>query len=77
MPDDESPPAPLFPWLHRRATGLLVAALLLLLWSILANQWAGKDCSMPRGYQLVITHGTPDHYEGCDEYGDYTDDYAG
>jgi hypothetical protein len=62
----------------RRATAFLVTALLLLVWSILANQWKDKDCSMfPTSYQLVITHGTPDHYEGCDEYGDYTDDYDG
>lgn len=79
MPDIE-PPAdrPLFPWLHKRATAFMVAALLLLVWSILASQWHGKDCGMfPRSYLLVVQHGTPDHTEGCDEYGDYTDDYDG
>jgi hypothetical protein len=54
----------------------MVTALLLLAWSILANQWKDKDCGMfPQSYILVISHGTPDHWQGCDEYGDYTDDY--
>lgn len=68
---------PLFPWLHRRATAFMVVALLLLGWTILASQWHGKDCSWPHGFQLSVTHFTPGGDEGCDEYGDYTDQYNG
>jgi heme A synthase len=75
MPDTETPAESRN---RRRATAFMVTAVLLLVWSILANQWSDKGCSMwVQSYGLVITHQTPDHFEGCDEYGDYTDDYSG
>jgi hypothetical protein len=74
---DAEAPAPR-PWIHRHSTALMVAALLLLGWSILANQWKDKGCGMlPQSYVMVVSHGTPDHWQGCDEYGDYTDQYGG
>lgn len=63
---------------RRRATVFMVVAVLLLAWSFAARQWSDKGCGMfPKSYGLVVTHfGTPDHYQGCDEYGDYTDNYG-
>lgn len=71
---DETPTKP---WIQRRATHIGIALLLLLLWSLAANQWADKGCqAFPKSYGLVISHfGPPDHFEGCDEYGGYTDNY--
>lgn len=52
-----------------------------LAWTILANQWSEKGCDLvPQSYVLVLTHGTPDHWQGCEsEPGgpQYTDQYAG
>lgn len=67
------------PWIRRRPTQIGFILLLLLGWTLLANQWSSKGCDlMPQSYGLVITHGTPDHYEGCEsEPGGpaYTDNY--
>lgn len=77
MPEPEAP-APSRPWIQRRTTKAGIVLLLLIAWSIASNQWVAKDCGTWQSYGLVISHfGTPDHYEGCDEYGDYTDDYDG
>jgi hypothetical protein len=84
MTDTPTPPAPDAPaparrWWQSRTNQAGIALLLFLAWSIAANSWTDKGCdAFPQSYSLVVTHfGTPDHYQGCDEYGDYTDDYAG
>lgn len=74
MPDTETPASRN----SRRATVFMVTAVMLVVWSFLAGQWADKDCSMfPQSYGLVLTHGTPGDWDGCDRYGDYTSDYDG
>lgn len=82
MTDNPTPaptPAPPKPWLQRRTTQAGIVLLLLMAWSLAANQWSDKGCqAFPKSYVLVVQHfGTPDHYQGCDEYGDYTDNYDG
>lgn len=80
-PEPAAPPAPAppKPWIKRGANQLGVALLLLLAWSVAANSWTDKGCqTFPKGYVLVLQHfGTPSHDQGCDEYGDYTDNYYG
>lgn len=82
MSDTPAPapsPAPARRWWQYRRNQAGVALLLLIVWSLAANQWSDKGCdAFPKSYSLVVTHfGTPDHDEGCDEYGDYTDNYWG
>lgn len=63
-----------------RRTKIVLVVAALLVWTVLANQWTEKGCQLPQSYQLVITHGTPDHFQGCEsEPGGpvYTDQYAG
>ena len=58
---------------RQKALGVL---LLMLFWSILANQWQSKGCQgIPDSYRMVLTHGTPDASEGCDLEGGYTNRY--
>jgi hypothetical protein len=66
-------------WWDRRHNRIGVLLVLLIIWSLAANQWTDKGCkAIPTSYILTISHfGTPDHYQGCDEYGDYTDNYQG
>lgn len=66
-------------WWSYRRNKMGVILLLFIAWSLAANQWTDKGCkAIPQSYGLVISHfGTPDHYQGCDEYGDYTDNYGG
>lgn len=66
-------------WPLKKSTTIVLVALLLILWTALANQWAGKGCGLPQGYSLVITHGTPDRNEGCESEpggATYTDNYG-
>jgi hypothetical protein len=77
MSDTERPDTPR-PWIQRRTTQVGIVLILLVAWTLAAQQWQDKDCGAGQSYGLVISHfGTPDHYQGCDEYGDFTDDYAG
>lgn len=40
--------------------------ILLAVWTLLAFQWHSQnDCEMPESYGLVLSHGTPDPWEGC------------
>lgn len=79
MTDTERPTPVPKPWIRRRTNQIGIALLLFLIWSLAANQWTNKGCdAIPQSYGLAITHfGTPDHYQGCDLDGAYTDDYAG
>ncbi|MGW6566456.1 hypothetical protein [Streptomyces sp. NPDC054975] len=62
-----------------RSKKIVITCLLLIGWTLLASQWQGKHCDfIPQSYFLVITHGTPDANEGCEEttFGtSYTDEY--
>lgn len=66
-------------WWQYRRNQAGVILLLFIAWSLAANQWTAKGCNaIPTSYILTVSHfGTPDHYQGCDEYGDFTDDYQG
>ncbi|WP_189963407.1 hypothetical protein [Streptomyces violascens] len=68
-------------WPLKRSTTIVLACLLLILWTAVAGQWADKGCRfVPDSYALVIGHGTPDRTEGCEsEPGgpQYTDNYQG
>lgn len=51
-----------------------------LVWTLLARQWTEKGCELPQSYVLILTHGTPDHWQGCESEpggATYTDQYAG
>lgn len=64
-------------WPLKKSTTIVLACLLLILWTAAAGQWADKKCPLvPASYALVLSHGTPDRGEGC-EGGTYTDDYGG
>ncbi|MEV0317377.1 hypothetical protein ACIBKX_22800 [Streptomyces sp. NPDC050658] len=44
----------------------VAAVIAVAVWSILAYQWTEQnDCSLPESYGLVLSHGTPDPWEGC------------
>jgi hypothetical protein len=64
-----------------RRTKYTLVVLILIVWTFLAGQWTDKGCDyIPQSYGLVLTHGTPDHDEGCEpEPGgpEYTDQYYG
>jgi len=79
MLDEPTPTPTPRRWLQHRRNRLGIALLLLLAWTFAAQQWTDKGCgAFPQSYGLVVSHfGTPDHFEGCDEYGEYTDDYYG
>lgn len=71
--------APARPRLTRRAK-MLIVVLLLIVWSVLSMQWADKGCGTWPAYGMVLSHGTPDHWEGCGDGPDgsvYTDRYYG
>ena len=76
-------PETLAPHSRRPSLYMKIAAalVLLLIWTVMANSWTDKGCSLPQGYSFVITHGgTPDRDQGCeDEPGgpEYTDTYYG
>ncbi|MER5559688.1 hypothetical protein ACWGLE_01150 [Streptomyces sp. NPDC055897] len=75
------PDAPGRRWPLKKSTTIVLVALLLIAWTALAGQWSDKGCRfVPDSYTLVISHGTPDHSEGCEsEPGgpQYTNDYGG
>lgn len=76
MPDTERPkPQPRLSTTKK----VVLIALLLIVWTGLANTWTSKGCDLiPQSYFLVIGHWTPDRDEGCeDEQGTptFTDDY--
>lgn len=82
MSQDETPAAPVRPWIRRRTTQVGVVLLVFLVWSVVAGRWQAKGCdAIPQSYVLALTHfGAPGHTEGCeDEPGgpEYTDDYNG
>jgi hypothetical protein len=66
-------------WRPTRMQKTIAAVVLLIAWTMMANSWADKGCTLPQGYSFVISHGgTPDHDQGCeDEPGgpEYTDQY--
>lgn len=80
MTNDTRPtPAPARPRFSRRQK-IIGVLLLLILWSVLADQWTGKGCGSWPSYGMVLSHGTPDHWEGCSDGPDgseYTDRYYG
>ena len=44
----------------------VVAVILAVVWSVLAYQWVEQhDCEVVESYGLVVSHGTPDFWEGC------------
>lgn len=78
MSDTDKPSRP---WIRRRTTQVGILLLLLIAWSLAANQWIGKGCDTGQSYGLVISHfGTPAQYEGCESEpggATYTSDYDG
>ncbi|MEW2402142.1 hypothetical protein [Streptomyces sp. NPDC046862] len=67
-------------WRPTRTQKIVAVLVVLIGWTLLANQWAGKGCGLPQGYSLVIQHGTPDRDEGCEDEPTgptYTDQYYG
>lgn len=67
-------------WRPTRNQKIVAVLVLLIVWTVMAGQWDDKGCSLPQGYFLTVTHGSPDHDEGCeDEPGgpEYTDQYYG
>ncbi|MFE1903824.1 hypothetical protein ACFW96_09150 [Streptomyces gardneri] len=73
MPD--TAPKPRF----TRTTKIVATLAALVLWTALASGWTDKGCDfVPQSYGLVITHGTPDSNEGCEDEPSgpaYTDRY--
>jgi hypothetical protein len=64
-------------WLIRNNKKIVLSILLLMVWTMVADGWTDKGCSLPQGYAFTITHGgSPDRDQGCDE-GAYTDRYYG
>lgn len=58
----------------------IVAVLVLLIgWTALASGWTDKGCDyVPQSYFLVLSHGTPNSNEGCEDEPSgpaYTDNY--
>lgn len=67
-------------WRPTRNQKIVAVLVLLLVWTVAAGRWTDKGCQMGMSYRLVLTHGAPERYEGCeDEPGgpEYTDDYYG
>jgi hypothetical protein len=67
-------------WRPSRTQKIVAVVVLLIAWTAMAGQWADKGCSLPQGYSLVVQHGTPDRWEGCESEPSgavYTDDYSG
>ncbi|MGW0948543.1 hypothetical protein ACWD4O_39135 [Streptomyces sp. NPDC002623] len=67
-------------WRPTRTQKIVAVLVLLVAWTAMAGQWADKGCNLPQGYGLVVQHGTPDRYEGCEDEPSgpaYTDDYGG
>lgn len=68
-------------WRPSRTQKIIGVLVLLIVWTAAAGRWTDKGCGfVPQSYGLVLTHGAPERYEGCeDEPGgpEYTDDYYG
>lgn len=68
-------------WRPSRTQKIVGVLVLLIVWTAVAGRWADKGCDLvPQSYGLVLTHGAPERWEGCeDEPGGpvYTDDYRG
>ncbi|WP_406365268.1 hypothetical protein [Streptomyces sp. NBC_00645] len=68
-------------WRPSRTQKIVGVLLLLLVWTVVANSWTEKGCSLSQGYIFVVSHGgSPDRDQGCeDEPGGpaYTDQYYG
>ncbi|KPI31456.1 hypothetical protein OV320_2672 [Actinobacteria bacterium OV320] len=67
-------------WRPSRTVKIVAVLVVLIAWTAMAGQWADKGCGLPRGYSLVVMHGTPDRSEGCEDEPSgpvYTDDYYG
>ncbi|MER6092437.1 hypothetical protein [Streptomyces bluensis] len=67
-------------WRPTRTQKIVAVLVVLIGWTLLANQWADKGCGLPQGYSLVVQHGTPDRTEGCEDEPTgptYTDQYYG
>lgn len=64
-------------WLIRNNKWIVLAIIAFVVWTMVADGWTDKGCSMGAGYAFVITHGGgPDRDQGCDN-GRYTDTYYG
>jgi hypothetical protein len=67
-------------WRPSRTQKIVGVLVLLVVWTTAAGRWTDKDCGLGQSYGLVLTHGAPERWEGCeDEPGgpEYTDDYEG
>jgi hypothetical protein len=68
-------------WRPTRNQKIVAVVVLLLVWTVAANRWTDKDCRLGESYRLVLTHGAPERYEGCESEpgggSEYTDDYLG
>lgn len=68
-------------WRPSRAQKIVGVLVLLIVWTAAAGRWTDKDCRLGHAYRLVLTHGAPERWEGCEEEGsgrsEYTDDYYG
>lgn len=75
MPD--TAPKPRF----TRTTKAIAVLVALVIWTALAGNWTDKGCNLvPQSYFLVISNGTPDANEGCEDEPSgpaYTDRYRG
>ena len=64
-----------------RNTKIVLVLVVLVIWTALAGNWSSKGCDLvPQSYFLVISNGTPDSNEGCEDEPSgpaYTDDYRG
>lgn len=65
-------------WRPTRAQKIVAVLVLVLVWTVAANRWTDKDCRLGESYRLVLTHGAPERWEGCESGpggSEYTDDY--
>lgn len=60
---------------------IVIALVLLIAWTAMADSWTDKGCTLSQGYVFVVSRGgTPDRDQGCErEPGGpmYTDRYYG
>lgn len=67
-------------WRPSRTQKIVGVLVLLVVWTVAAGRWTDKDCGLGMSYRLVLTHGAPEQYEGCEEEPsgpEFTDDYRG
>lgn len=67
-------------WRPSRTQKIVGVLVLLVVWTVAAGRWTDKDCRLGESYRLVLTHGAPERYEGCESEpggSEYTDDYQG